>query len=286
MEESRQRLAEAELIAAGDEQLLRLVLIAAAELATRQGDNKRALDLLVELETMAHATSDGQEQTELPCSSRYRVPGSATDRPRWLISRRRRNFSRTIAPPKWTGRECALSSTTTHELSNPPQITSQRRSDMGRELGLTHVVMVNLCHLGEVLVRLGDLSRAYGTIRQSLALSEERGDERFANRNAMLLAFLDGFKDDGDSEQRIRSGIDYANRRGFTNDVIRGKLLLAQGLARRNGIAAARAEYETTYSMALEAGQRLLADDSGEAALTALPADNSTELVLKEMPSS
>ena len=49
MEESRQRLAEAELIAAGDEQLLRLVLIAAAELATRQGDNKRALDLLVEL---------------------------------------------------------------------------------------------------------------------------------------------------------------------------------------------------------------------------------------------
>ena len=234
---------------------------------------------------MAHATSDGQEQHRVALQLALSRAGLG-DRPTALahLQEATELLQNDRTSEMDRARVRALVDYYTRDFQSAADHFA-KAIDMGRELGLTHVVMVNLCHLGEVLVRLGDLSRAYGTIRQSLALSEERGDERFANRNAMLLAFLDGFKDDGDSEQRIRSGIDYANRRGFTNDVIRGKLLLAQGLARRNGIAAARAEYETTYSMALEAGQRLLADDC-EAALTALPADNSTELVLKEMPSS
>ena len=271
IEASRQRLAEAESIAAGDEELLRLVLIAEAELATRQGDNKRALGLLARLHTMAHATSDSREQHRIALQLALALAGLG-DRATALANLEEATAllgsDRTAQMER--ARVRALVDYYTRDFPSAASHFGQA-IDMGRELGVTHVALVNLCHLGEVLVRLGDLPRAYGAIRQSLALCEERGDERFANRNAMLLAHLDGLKDDGDSEQRIRNGIEYAKSKGFTNDVIRGKLLLAYGLARRNLIAAARDEYEATRAMAVDAGQRLVADDC-EAALVALPA--------------
>ena len=57
--------------------------------------------------------------------------------------------------------------------------------------------MLNLHNLGDILVHLDDLPRAYGAIRQSLALCEEFGYERLANYNRMFLAFLDGIQGDG-----------------------------------------------------------------------------------------
>jgi tetratricopeptide (TPR) repeat protein len=284
MEASRQRLAEAETIAAGDEQLLRLVLIAEVELATRQGDYKRALVLLVQLHTMAHATSDEQEQHRVALQLALSRAGLG-DRPTALAHLEE---AKGLLPNDRTAemdrtRVRALVDYYTRDFESAAAHFA-RAIDMGRKLGLTHVVLVNLCHLGEVLVRLGDLPRAYGAIRQSLALCEERGDERFANRNAMLLAHLDGLKEEGDSEERIRTGIEYAKSKGFTNDVIRGKLLLAHGFARRGQIAAAREEYETTRAMALDAGQRLVADDC-ETALDALPIEAQAELASAEPPS-
>ncbi|MGA2447822.1 MAG: protein kinase [Polyangiaceae bacterium] len=276
MEASRQRLIEAESIAAGDEELSRLVLIAEAELATRQGDNKRALVLLAQLHTMAHATSDAQEQHRIALQLALALAGLG-DRATALANLEEATAvlgaDRTAQMER--ARVRALVDYYTRDFQSAATHFNQA-VDMGRELGVMHVVLVNLCHLGEVLIRLGDFPRAYGAIRQSLALCEERGDERFANRNAMLLAHLDGLKDDGDSVERIRSGVEYAKMKGFTNDVIRGKLLVAHGLARRHRIADAREEYEATRAMAVEAGQRLVADDC-EAALVALTVDTHHE---------
>jgi serine/threonine protein kinase/tetratricopeptide (TPR) repeat protein len=284
LEASRQRLAEAEMIASGDEQLLRLALIAEVELATRQGDYKRALVLLVELHTMAHATSDEREQHRVSLQLALSRAGLG-DRPTALAHLEEATGllggDRTAEMER--ARVRALVDFYTRDFQSAA-VHFARAIDMGRELGLTHVVLVNLYHLGEVLVRLGDLPRAYGAIRQSLALCEERGDERFANRNAMLLAYLDGLKDDGDSEQRIRTGIEYARSKGFTNDVIRGKLLLAHGLAREGRIATARDEYDTTRAMAVDAGQRLVADDC-ETALVGLPTALTKELASEEATS-
>src|SRR5947208_2852 len=58
---------------------------------------------------------------------------------------------------------------------------SEKAIDMSREAGLTYEVAVNLHNLGDILVRVNDLARAYGAIQQSLALCEESGYERLAS---------------------------------------------------------------------------------------------------------
>ena len=77
---------------------------------------------------------------------------------------------------------------------------------MARALGLTYEVMVNLHNLGDVLVRLDDLPRAYGAFQQSLALCDECGFERLANHNRMFLAYLDGVQGDGRRREAARAG--------------------------------------------------------------------------------
>ncbi len=62
VEGSRRRLAEAETIAEGDEKLSKAVLIADAELATRQGDFKRGWSLLEKLHRIVRAVSDDHER--------------------------------------------------------------------------------------------------------------------------------------------------------------------------------------------------------------------------------
>lgn len=128
-------------------------------------------------------------------------------------------------------------------------------------MGLTYEVMLNLHHLGNTLVHLEDLPRAYGAVGQSLALCEECGDERFANYNRMLLAFLDGIQGTVDGEKLLRHGIAYAEAKDFTSDVVGGRLLLANLLFRVGRSETARAEYWSTLELATGAGHRLIADD-------------------------
>ena len=77
---------------------------------------------------------------------------------------------------------------------------------MAREMGIGYEVMLNLHNLGDILVHLDDLPRAYGAIRQSLALCEESGYERLANYNRMFLAFLDGIQGTVDGEKLLAAG--------------------------------------------------------------------------------
>ena len=132
--------------------------------------------------------------------------------------------------------------------------------------------MLNLHNLGDILVQLDDLPRAYGAIRQSLALCEESGDERFANYNRMLLAFLDGIPGTADGEKLLRQGIAYAESKDFTWDVIGGRLLLAKLLRRCGRFEAAVREFQKTRLLAVGAGHRLVVDDC-EAALAQLDPD-------------
>ena len=121
--------------------------------------------------------------------------------------------------------------------------------------------MLNMHHLGHVLVYLDDLPRAYGAIQQSLALCCESGDERFANYNRMLLAFLDGINETVDGERLLRQGIAYAESKQFTWDVIGGHRLLAKLMHRLGKRSAAREQYEKARELAVAAGHRLVADD-------------------------
>ena len=138
---------------------------------------------------------------------------------------------------------------------------TEKAIDMAREMGIGYEVMLNLHNLGDILVHLDDLPRAYGAIRQSLALCEESGYERLANYNRMFLAFLDGIQGTVDGEKLLRQGIAYAESKDFTWDVIGGRVLLANLLHRRGQLEAAREEYERTRALAVAAGHRLVVDD-------------------------
>jgi hypothetical protein len=133
--------------------------------------------------------------------------------------------------------------------------------EMGRALGLTYEVMLNLHTLGDTLVRLDDLPRAYSAFQQSLALCDECGYERLANYNRMFLAFLDGIQGTVDGEKLLRQGIAYAESKDFTWDIIGGRVLLAKLLHRGAQLQEARAEYEKTRALALAAGHRFVAED-------------------------
>ena len=116
-------------------------------------------------------------------------------------------------------------------------------------------------NLGDILVHLNDLPRAYGAFRQSLALCEESGYERLANYNRMFLAYLDGIQGTVDGEKLLRQGIAYAEGKDFTWDVIGGRVLLAGLLHRAGQHEEAGKEYERTRALAIAAGHRLVVDD-------------------------
>ena len=98
------------------------------------------------------------------------------------------------------------------------------------------------------------MPRAYGAIRQSLALCEECGYERLANYNRMFLAFLDGIQGTVDGEKLLRQGIAYAESKDFTWDVIGGRVAAREAAAPRGAAARqARDEYEKTRALARRA---------------------------------
>jgi serine/threonine protein kinase/tetratricopeptide (TPR) repeat protein len=263
VEESRLRLAEASSIAAGDPQLVKPVLLAEGELATRQGDFTRALVLFAKLRAIVHESSDDHEEHRVAihlAQSHAAVGDRKTALSDLQEAERLLPNDRTAALERTKIR--AVVDYFTRDFRSAA-LHCEEAIHVAREIGLAHEVMVNLHNLGEILVHLDDLPRAYGATQQSLALCDESGEQRYANSNRMLLAFLDGIRDDPDrdSEKRLRQGIAYATNKEFTWDVIGARLLLANLLRRRGRFEEAREEYEKTRQLALDAGHRLVADD-------------------------
>ena len=261
MEESRQRLAEAEAIAEKDELLIKQVALAEAELATHQGDFKRVLERLDQLHDIVRAVSDATEKHRVALQLAQAQAGVG-DRRTALASLRE---AEKLLP---NDRMAALERTKIRALVDyftrdfrSAAAHSEKAIDMGREMGIGYEVMLNLHNLGDILIHLNDLPRAYGAIQQSLALCEESGYERLANYNRMFLAFLDGIQGKVDGEKLLRQGIAYAESKDFTWDVIGGRVLLAGLLHRGGQLDEARLEYERTRALAVAAGHRLVVDD-------------------------
>jgi eukaryotic-like serine/threonine-protein kinase len=261
IEDSRQRLAEAQGIAGDDDELMKAVLIAESELSTRQGDFKRALSQLDTLRRIVRSVSDAAERHRVALHLAQSHAGVG-DRATALASL---DEAEQVLP---NDRAAALERTKVRSLVDyftrdfrSGALHSEKAIDMAREMGIGYEVMLNLHNLGDILVHLDDLPRAYGAIRQSLALCEEFGYERLANYNRMFLAFLDGIQGTVDGEKLLRQGIAYAESKDFTWDIIGGRVLLAKLLHRGAHLQAARDEYEKTRALALAAGHRFVAED-------------------------
>ena len=278
MEESRQRLAEAKTIAGDDEALLKPALLAEVELATRKGDFKRAWERLDEVHRIVKTTSNDQEKHRVALNL-AQARAALGDRATALesLAEAEQLLPDDAAAAVERTRVRALVDHFTRDFRSAA-VNCEKAIEMGRELGLTYEVMVNLHHLGGSLVYLDDLPRAYGAFQQSLALCEESSYERLANYNRMFLAFLDGLQGTADGAKLLGQGIAYAESKDFTWDVIGGRALLAKLLHRRGSLDDAREAYERARELARAAGHNLIADDCdiALASLRSSPARSAT----------
>lgn len=264
---ARAQLFQAEHVAAGDAKLLRAVLVASAELASRQGELKRQMEIL---ERMV----DGGAKDKL---SPWR--GDKLDEHRVLVGLAHGHAARGERKQALAFLERAerlgladgihvcerLKTRSVLEYYardfRAAAALSEQAIDLARSLGLSFEVAVNLHNLGDLLVRMGDFARAYGAIQQSLALAEELAYERLANHNRMFLAYLDGMRGHDDAPRHLEAALRHAEAHEYTGDVVSGRWLLAQLFERRGERMYARSEYENLKKLALAAGQEQVSAD-------------------------
>jgi tetratricopeptide (TPR) repeat protein len=274
MDLSRQHLAAAEPIASADPKLMKLVLSAHAGQAIRQGDFKRSLEVLDRLQGIVGHDADKTEE-HLICLHRAQAYGGLCDRARAIAELERAE----LILPNDVMAACerqkvrSLIEYFARDFRSGA-VAAERAIDYARGLGLSYEVAVNLHNLGDFLIRLADFPRAYGAIRQSVALCDEFAFDRLASQNRMFLAFLDGVAGDANAEGTLRQGIRYAEANDFGWDNVNGRLLLAWLFQRRGASAAARAELEALLVLARNMGNHLVVDDC-ESALRELSARES-----------
>jgi serine/threonine protein kinase/tetratricopeptide (TPR) repeat protein len=273
--EARRRLDHAADVAGSEAELLGRVLVAGVELALSQGDYRRASTLLTDLRILVPEAVDAQDGHNVALLSARAFAGRG-ERATALDQLKRAEHllpdDRMAAVERTKVR--AIVDHLTHDFRSAA-LQGEMAIDMAREVGLTHEVLSNLLHLGEVLVDSGESARAYGAIRQALELSEDGGHERFANYARMLLAFLDGLQGMGDADKLLAQGLGYAESQGFTSEVVAGRLLLARLLHRRGRVEPAIAEYEKARVAAGRAGHQLVVDEC-EHALSELHGESVT----------
>ena len=268
-DQAREKFAEAERIAKGNDVLVKTALVASAELAGRQGDFMRSLELLERIQKLVTVEGDKQEEHKILLSL-AQAHAATGDRRAALtyLDRAEQLMPQDTTSAVERQKLRALIDYFARDWRGAA-LASEKAIDMARKEGLTYEVTVNLHNLGDILVRLNDLARAYGAIQQSLSLCDESGFERLASHNRMFLSFLDAAAGDADAEKLLQQGIRYAEANDFTWDVIGGRSLLAQLLQRRGDFDAARLEFQKLRELARKAGNRLVADDCDNA-LTAM----------------
>ena len=250
----RAQFAAAEAIAQDRQELVKSAMVAAAELSGRQGDFKRSLALLERLQSLVTTGGDKIEEHKLLVSL-VQTNAAMGDHAAAI-----RHFDRaaTLVPDEPTfvcerHKLRALIDYFSRDFK-AAALRSEQAIDMARDLGLQYEVAINLHNLGDILVHLEDYARAYGAVKQSLALCDELGHDRLASHNRMFLAFLDGRAGDADADRVLWQGIRYAEANEFTWDVLGGRLLLAKLLESRG-----------LRELARGAGNRLVADDCATA---------------------
>jgi tetratricopeptide (TPR) repeat protein len=263
---ARAQLTSAEAIAQGRLPLVKTALLAAAELAGRQGDFSRSLATLERIQSLVTGSDDstarrGEEHALLV--SLVQASAAMGDH-----AAAKRHFDRAaeLLPddPVAVAERRKLRALIDYFARD--FASAAREFELAilaaRELGLPYEVAVNLHNQGDALLQLEDYPRAWGALKQSVALCDEHGFERLASHNRMFLAFLDAVAGDVDADQVLLQGIRYAEANEYTWDVLGGRKLLARLHARRGNGDAARLEYQRLRELARQAGNGLVAEES------------------------
>ncbi|MFO0675091.1 MAG: protein kinase [Polyangiaceae bacterium] len=265
------RFDEAEMMADGRDDLVRLALSAASELSSRQGDFKRAQELLTRLQALATASGDRQEEHKI-LSSLAQARAAAGDKKQAISSleRAEKLLPGDAVAAAERQKRLGLVEYFSRDFRSAA-LAFERAADMARDVSIVYEIAVNLHNLGDTLVRLDDYARAYGAFQQSLLHCDESGFERLGSLNRMFLAYLDAVQGEVGAQDLVEQAVRYAEANEFRWDEVSGRALLAALHARKGNVREARSEYERLAEVARETGNRLAAEDAASA-LAALPA--------------
>lgn len=259
---ARAQLASAEAIGEHQSELVKSALVAGAELAGRQGDFKRSLALFERMRSIVAESPTHRAEEHKLLTSLVQANAAMGYQEEAL-----RQFERACAvlPDEPTAicerhKLRALIAYFARDFKAAEALSEQAVA-AARELGLPYEVANNLHNLGDALISQGDHARAYGALKQSVALCDELGYERLASMNRMFLAYLDALAGDAEAERVLQQGIRYAESNDFTWDVLGGRQLLARLHVQRGDFDAARLEYQRLRDLARAAGNRLISED-------------------------
>ncbi len=267
-------LAEAERIAAGNDPLMKTVLVASAELAGRRGDFNSSLQLLTRMQKLATVEGDKQEEHKI-LTNLTQAHAALGDR-----NAATQTLARAEALlPNDAAAACErqkLRGLMYYFLRDYPlaALEIEKAVDVARSLGLTYEIAVNLHNLGDVLIRLEDYARAYGALQQSVALCEEYGFDRLSSHNRMLLAYLAGYKGDGEAQDQLAAGIRYAQANEYMWDVISGRFLKAKLLLHQGKRDEAFKDFTELRELARVNGHRMIVDDCEAVLAASTPASS------------
>jgi serine/threonine protein kinase/tetratricopeptide (TPR) repeat protein len=241
-------------------ELSRAALTAEAEIATRQGEFKLAVQALnrvwelgpgdasdehrILVATAQAEAGAGQFDEALQALDRAQSLAGADDP---VLSGERAKVRALISGFQGDWASCARA--------------SEQAAEQMRERGLMHEVAVNLHNQGDALIRVGDRPRAYAALQASLAAAEEINSERMVNLDTMMLAYLDAVKGSEDARQVLGQRIARAEMQRWTWDVVTGRYLLGKLYAERGDAVAARRELGLARSMAVSSDNRPLVTD-------------------------
>lgn len=145
----------------------------------------------------------------------------------------------------------------------------ERSIELLRYLGLGCEMAVVLHCLGEALLRMGDLPRAYASFQQATSSFDRLGEERLGFLCRGSLAHIDGLNGAPAAERTLNESIGYASVHGLVGDEISGRHWLGLLYERNGNSPAARAELQRARELSDGVGYRRMRDDC-EAALERL----------------
>ena len=248
--------------------LFRDVVVAAAEVEARVGNFRRAVGPLEDAHAMSRSSADGAASLRclVPLAIAYAGGGQADLAHRSLSELH--SLANDHADPFLRCRLAHTEMLVRYYLDDREDAArvAEHTLELTKEQRIAPMVAEAAYCAGETHLRLGNYEKAFPMLQYSLEVGRDAGLVPMQHRSRRTLAFVDlsrGASPEG--RRTIEDACDYAERQGYTGDLIQGRYLLAHVdylLDRRDR---ARGGFEEVARLADGAGNRFYACAADEA---------------------
>jgi serine/threonine protein kinase/tetratricopeptide (TPR) repeat protein len=265
--EGRQWLNRAREVARriGVRDLLRDVVLGAAEAFTKNGEYSSAIGLLREALSLSRDTGDLNAQIRclIPLSLAYAATGDQRTSLETLDEARKLAGLET---DRFTDCEILKTESLIHYYAKNWDVAidlSSRGLELSKEYGFWYEAAVNAHNMGEGHLRVGDYKRAFAQLRYSYELSREHGFTKIEYNNLRVLGFIDAVRfRSPEGRERIAQAMRHAEENAYVWDQIQSRYLLALADYALGRIDDARRGLRETMRLSAEHGDTRYHDDA------------------------